>query len=283
VKQLFTISGLGLILLISLFLFAKTEAPKKNISQIHPVTSSFDITSYLQQAKQKLPADKLIILSKLENNVTRGNVKQQSVESFKQIADFWKDSVSEFVPYAYYSAEAAKLDKSEKSLTFAARLFLDNMRTESDETLKTWEAETAIDLFNKALEIDPENDSLKLGLGSCYVYGKGMIGDAAETMKGIQLLLQVVRKDSANMKAQMVLGIGGVISRQYPKAIERLLKVTKAEPENLEAVSWLADAYAAAGDNAKAVSWYQYSKKLVNNAEFSKEVDERIKALRPAQ
>ena len=81
------------------------------------------------------------------------------------------------------------------------------------------------------------------------------------------------------MQAQMVLGIGGVISRQYDKGIERLLKVTKAEPLNLEAVSWLADAYAATGDNDNAVKWYQYSKKLVNNAEYSKEVDERIKAL----
>ena len=280
-KQLFAISGVGLILLVSLFLFAKIEPPKKKTApQIGPAATSFNITNYLEQAKQKLPADKLISLSKLENNITRGDIKQQSVKSFTQMADFWKDSTKAFIPYAYYTGEAAKLDKSEKRLTFAAQLFLDNMRAESDEALKSWEAETAIDLFNRALVLDPDNDSLRLGLGSCYVYGKGMIGDPAETMKGIQLLLTVVRKDSANMKAQMVLGIGGVISRQYDKAIERLLKVAKAEPENLEAISWLADAYAATGDNSNAISWYQYSKKLVNNAEFSKEVDERIKALK---
>ena len=280
-KQIFAISGFGLLLLVSLFLFAKIEPPKKATPQIIPATTSFNITGYIEQVKQKLPADKLIYLSKLENNITRGDVKQQSVKSFTQIADFWKDSAKAFIPYAYYTVEAAKLDKSEKSLTFAAQLFLENMRAESDDNLKSWQAETAIDLFNKALQLDPDNDSLKLGLGSCYVYGKGMIGDPTETMKGIQLLLSVVKKDSANMKAQMVLGIGGVISRQYPKAIERLLKVAKAEPENLEAISWLADAYAAAGDNSNAISWYQYSKKLVNNAGFSKEVDERIKALQP--
>jgi len=281
VKQIFAISGFGLLLLVSLFLFAKIEPPKKATPQIIPATTSFNITGYIEQVKQKLPANKLISLSKLENNITRGDVKLQAVKSFTQIAEFWKDSAKAFIPYAYYTVEAAKLDKSEKSLTFAAQLFLENMRAESDDNLKSWQAETAIDLFNKALQLDPDNDSLKLGLGSCYVYGKGMIGDAAETMKGIQLLLQVVRKDSANMKAQMVLGIGGVISRQYPKAIERLLKVAKAEPENLEAISWLADAYAATGDNSNAISWYQYSKKLVNNAGFSKEVDERIKALQP--
>jgi tetratricopeptide (TPR) repeat protein len=262
-------------------LFAKIEPPKKKTPpQIAPAAAAFNITNYLDQAKQKLPADKIVSLSKLENNITRGDVRQQSVKSFTQIADFWKDSAKAFVPYAYYTGEAAKLDKSEKSLTFAAQLFLDNMRAESDEALKTWEAERAIDLFNSALVLDPDNDSLKLGLGSCYVYGKGMIGDPSETMKGIQLLLGVVRKDSTNMKAQMVLGIGGVISRQYDKAIERLLKVAKAEPGNLEAISWLADAYATTGNNSNAIRWYQYSKKLVDNAEFSKEVDERIKALK---
>ena len=54
-----------------------------------------------------------------------------------------------------------------------------------------------------------------------------MIGNAEQTMKGIQQLLQVVKKDSNNMQAQMVLGIGGVISTQYDKAIERLNKVVE--------------------------------------------------------
>ena len=51
------------------------------------------------------------------------------------------------------------------------------------------------------------------------------------------------------------------------------------DPHNLEAISWLADAYAGSGDKQNAVKWYEQSKKLVNNPAFSKEVDERIKAL----
>ena len=46
----------------------------------------------------------------------------------------------------------------------------------------------------------------------------------------------------------MVLGIGAVISRQFDKGIERLNKVVAFDPQNLEAVSWLADAYAGYGD-----------------------------------
>ena len=74
-------------------------------------------------------------------------------------------------------------------------------------------------------------------------------------MEGIQTLLSVVREDSTNMKAQLVLGIGGFTSGQYDKALERFQKVVTAEPGNLEAVAFLADTYAASGNKAEAVKW----------------------------
>ena len=168
---------------------------------------------------------------------------------------------------------------TEKNLTFAAQLILDNLRGEADLPKRSWKAGAAIELFEKAIEEDPNNDTLKVGLGSCYVFGKGMAGDAQETMKGVRQLLANCTKDSNNMQAQMVLGIGGVISRQYDKAIDRLPRVIKNEPGNIEAVSWLADAYAYYGDKQDAMKWYLQSKRLMNNAQFSKEVDERIKKL----
>lgn len=57
-------------------------------------------------------------------------------------------------------------------------------------------------------------------------------------MKGIQQILGVVRKDSNNMKAQMMLGVGGYVSGQYDKAIERLQKVVIAQPDNTEAIAF---------------------------------------------
>ena len=82
------------------------------------------------------------------------------------------------------------------------------------------------------------------------------------------------------MKAQMMLGVGGYVSGQYDKAVERLLKVVKAQPDNLEAIAFLADSYAAKGDKNEAVKWYLVSKRLANDPHYSKEVDDRIKSLR---
>ncbi|MEO8414927.1 MAG: tetratricopeptide repeat protein [Ginsengibacter sp.] len=278
IKRIF-LAAAGLILLFVLLLFGKTTTTKPEFPHSEQVAPVFNIEAAIAREKQQLTPSQLIFVSKIENDISRGDVKIQAEKQFSQLATFWKDSVGVFAPYAYYLSEAAKLDNSEKNLTFAARLILENMRREDSVALKSWEAGTAANLFERALKLDPDNDNLKVGLGSCYVYGQGMIGDPQQTMKGIQQLLEVVRKDSNNMQAQMVLGIGAVISRQYDKAVERLNKVVTFDPQNLEAVSWLADAYAGTGDKKDAVKWYEHSKQLVNNPAFSKEVDERIKAL----
>jgi tetratricopeptide (TPR) repeat protein len=277
-KRIFLAAG-GIIFLFILFLFGKTTTTKPDLPQPQQAAPAFNIVDAISNQKRQLTPSQLIYVSKLENDITRGDVKKQSQEQLTGLAAFWKDSARIFFPYAYYLSEAAKLDNSEKNLTFAARLILENMRREDSLALKSWEAETAASLFERALKLDPDNNDLKVGLGSCYVYGQGMIGDPQQTMKGIQQLLDVVRKDSNNMQAQLVLGVGAVISRQYDKAIERLTKVVKFDPNNLEAASWLADAYAGAGDKVNAVKWYEHTKQLVNNPEFSKEIDERIKAL----
>ncbi len=278
-KQLIiAIAGLALVAL--LFIFGNTTAPKSKVqAPVAKAVKSFDILQFIEEEKKHLSASQLINLSKLENSVTRGDVNSQSITANTQLANFWKDSVKSFEPYAYYLSEAAKLEKSEKNLTFAAQLILNNLRAEPDEAKLNWKTAQAIALFEKAIELNPDNDDLKVGLGSCYIFGKGRVGGPEETMKGIQQLLSVVRKDSNNMKAQMMLGVGGYVSGQYDKAIERLQKVIKVEPDNIEAVAFLADAYAAKGDKAEAIKWYTISKRLVNDSHYSQEVDERIKGL----
>lgn len=270
----------GLIVLFGLFFFGKTAEKKEVVSTHEPHEEvALDVEHAIDSIKLTLTPDQTISLQKLEQGITRGNLKSQTAEQFTALADFWKDSAGAFIPYAYYLSKAAILENSEKKLTFAAHFILENMRREGRPDIKLWEAQTAAGLFEQALKLNPSNDDLKIGLGSCYVYGPGMTGNAGETMKGIQQLLEVVRTDSNNMKAQMVLGIASVISNQTDKAIERLNKVVAFDPHNLEAVSWLADAYAAEGDVANAKKWYEQSKHIVNNPAFSKEVDERIKML----
>jgi tetratricopeptide (TPR) repeat protein len=277
------LAAAALLLTASLFFFGRTVAKKDKTAATAAASKNtvptFDIAHYITDEKQKLTAQQLLTLGKLENSVTRGDVLTQQINANNQLAAFWRDSVRSFEPYVYYLSAAAKLDNSEKNLTFAAQLILDNLRGEQEPSKLNWKTTEAIQLFEQAIKLNPESDDLKIGLGSCYIFGKGRTVNPQETMTGIQQLLAVVRKDSANMKAQLVLGIGGALSGQYDKAIDRLVKVVKAQPDNLEAVAYLADAYAGKGDKASAIKWYQVMKRMANSPVYSKEIDERIKLL----
>ncbi len=267
----------GILLVIALFFLGKTVSDSKPVVSVQPQkTQSFDIEKFISKEKNNLTLSQLNFLSRIEDSSTSSTNK---INTYNSLATFWKDSIHLFEPFAYYTEAAAKLDNSEKSLTFAAQIFLDGLRGEDDLAKVEWESAEAISLFEKALALNPENDDLKIALASCYIYGKGRSGDPQETMKGIQQLLSVVRKDSTNMKAQMVLGVGGYVSGQYDKAIARLKKVVTAEPDNFEATAFLADTYAAQGNKEEAIKWYNVSKRLSNNPEYNNEVDNRIKTL----
>jgi tetratricopeptide (TPR) repeat protein len=279
VKDKALLAGSGLILLLLLFIFGRTTEPKKPVPVSVAASPNFDIEQFIEKSTAQLPLQQSIYVDSLKKLLqTTATPSEQSV-IIDQLANFWKDSVRQFDAYVFYLSKQAKLDNSEKNLTFAGQLILTRLRGENDEAKLAWQANEAIGLFEKAIALNPANEDLRIALGSCYIFGKGRNGDPQETMKGIQELLAVVRRDSLNMKAQLMLGIGGFVSGQYDKAIARLTTVVKNEPGNVEAIAFLADTYAAKGDKAEAIRWYEESKKRVNNPAYSKEVDERIRQL----
>jgi tetratricopeptide (TPR) repeat protein len=282
-KKQFILAAAGLFLVSILFFFGRTTSNKKTVEAEKESKSpekTFDIQQFIAQEKAKLSPDRVVLLSTLENSVSRGDVLSQQIKANEALANFWKDSVNLYEPYAFYTSLASKLVNSEKNLTFAARIFLGNLRREKDEAKLGWETKEAIDLFERAIKLNPNNDDLRIGLGSAYIYGKGRNGNPNETMQGILELVNVVKRDSTNMKAQLMVGVGGLVSGQFDKAIVRLQKVVTAQPDNAEAVAYLADAYAGQGNKAEAIKWYTVSKRLINDPHYTEEVDARIKTLR---
>ena len=281
-KPQFILTAIGLLLLLALYFFANTIPSTKNISPKETASTEKEIDAHdiLQASKSKLSPGQLSYVNRLENAVVRGDVKNQQLESYQQLASFWKDSVRDsFLPAAYYTGEAAKLENSEKKLTFAAQLFLNNLRGQDNPVLKGWMAKQAKELFERALQLNPDNDSTKIGLGASYIFGSGANGPQQEVMQGIQKILEVAQRDSTNMYAQFMLGLGGIESGQFDKAITRLAKVVAHQPDNMEAILNLAEAYEQRGSKAEAIKWYSEGKKLTGNQDLIKAIDQRIKLL----
>ncbi len=281
-KTLLSVLGICVICLLFFFLNTareKTTLPAQSTKSEKEHTDHFDVNDLITKGKSSLTESQRLSIANLENGLSKASTNEQKSTILRSLADYWKDSTQQPLLFAHYTAEAAKLDNSEKSLTFAAQLMLAVLDMERDNHLKTWATREAIVLFEKAIQINPNNDELRVGLGSCYILGDDGSGDPQQTMKGIQALLTVVRKDSNNMKAQFMLGVGGIVSGQYDKATFRLRKVVDAEPSNIPASLRLADAYAAQGKKDSALVWLKHTKSVTKDTAFQRELDENIKTL----
>ena len=271
----------ALILVAILYVFGRIVPEKKETTtkQSDLADNPVSIDSILSDAKKRLDPAQIVRLNALENSVVRGDINEQKLKIYHQLAHFWADTGQIFEPYAWYEAEAARLENSEKSLTFAAHLFLQNMRGENSQPLREWKALEAKDLFERSLKINPQNDSSIVGLGACYIFG----GISATPMEGILKVRAVADKDSSNIFAQEVLGHGSMYSGQYDKAIARFETVYRLsrETENtkLEACLMLAEAYERKADRLSAINWYKKSLTLIKNQEVKEEVNKRIDEL----
>jgi tetratricopeptide (TPR) repeat protein len=274
--------AIGLVLVIILFLFGRIVPSKKDeaVKQPDVTENNVSVDSILAQAKKGLTVDQTTRLNSLEHLVVRGDVKDEQLQVYHELAHFWADTAKAFEPYAWYEAQAARLENSEKNLTFAAHLFLQNLRGENDPSLRAWKALQAKDLFERSLKINPENDSSTIGLGACYIFG----GIGETPMKGILQVLSVAQKDSTNIFAQEVLGQGSMLSGQYDKAISRFETVYRLSKTNqdtkLEASLMLAEAYERTNDSKKAIEWYKKSLEQIKDEDIKQEVRKRIDDLK---
>jgi tetratricopeptide (TPR) repeat protein len=279
-QQLILIIG-GLAAIAGLYFFGNTVAPsKKTVTAAADSSghSAFDIDEFETKSIAALSKERQRFIYELKENVKRGDVKEQTIHVDHQLARFWKDSVPNPVLHFNFTAEASKLENSEKSLTFAAHSILGYLPFAQNQDEQSWLASEGKALFERALVLNPSNDSSVVGLGGCIMYGapEGSEG----TMAGILKVREVAQRDSNNVFAQYMLGVGGLISRQYDKAALRFERVVKAQPDNLEALFKLAEANELMGEKAKAISWYQDIAAKVADPEMKAAIAKRIEELR---
>ncbi len=167
------------------------------------------------------------------------------------------------------------MENSERTLNFAARLLLGHLMTADNLSMQTWLATNAKTLLEQSLQINPANDSVKVEIGACYLFGN----ISSTPMEGILRIKQVADAHPENMYAQLMLGLGDIKSGQYDKAVERLQRVAKKEPYNLQAIFNLAETYERKGENTNAVTWYRKAQNIITIPEAKQEIEARIKTL----
>ena len=226
--------------------------------------------SILSAARSSMPAHALTELKASEDKIAAVKDSTAMIPLLEDQSKIWQEH-KQLPVAAVLLSKAAHLAHSEKKLNFAGQFFLELLHRGASPSVQVWEAQQAINCFEAALAINPNNDTLKLAIASGYIDGTG------EIMKGVGVLRELTAKDPNHIPANLMLGKMSIRSGQFDKAVVRFETVLKQEPENKEALYLLAEAYKGKGDKKKAIELFEQCKKLVNNPDFSKEVDNYIK------
>jgi tetratricopeptide (TPR) repeat protein len=277
-SQLFLILG-ACILLFCLYFGANTIPPKQKVEVAKNQPMPAEKASFDQIQAQAYKS-----LGPAKTAAIKALASKTDLASLQALSKLWTDAKQGNMG-AKYKADAAKLENTEKSLTFASQYFIDLYSIEQEPPVKAWQAEQAAELLNKVVSLNPNNLDAKVKLAQCYTDGTG------ETMKGVLMLREVVAKDSNQLQAGLTLGRLAITSGQYDKSIARLEKLAKAYPKNSEVLGTLAEAFKSQGlkakedgetqkaeaDIAKAKQLLNECKQIVGNPNFSKNIDEYIK------
>ncbi|RYY35543.1 MAG: tetratricopeptide repeat protein [Sphingobacteriaceae bacterium] len=190
----------------------------------------------------------------------------------KELATAW-DAVNQPAPAAFYYKAVAQKENTASSWISAGNRFNEAWKLTQDTTAQPTYLANAVEAFETARKLAPENLDAKTGLGIAYVNG-----GAQGPMQGISLLLEVVKQDPQNRNANLNLGIFSMKSGQYDKAVERFKTVVAQKPE-VEPYFYLAESYKQLGKKKEAIEAYTKCKEMMPDPAFGQRIDEYIKEL----
>lgn len=222
-------------------------------------------------AKNMMNANLATEITDLENKY-KGDAESEKTATAKLLAQKW-DDVEQSIPSALYLEIVANKEQSLGNWLVTGDRFIKAYDNTRDSLLQPALLQKANTAFSNAMKIDSTSNDAKTGLGITIVNGMGM------PMQGIAMLMDVVKKDPKNLKANMSLGTFAIKSGQFDKAITRFNDIIAIKPSP-DAYFYLGTAYENLGKNAEAIDAYLNSKKLAANATLSKFIDDKVKELK---
>lgn len=234
------------------------------------VVQSVSLDEISKTAKEALNANLKKQLSDLEAEL-KASSDEDKLSIQKKLAQQW-DDVNQPSPAAFYYELIAEKETNFESWLKAGDTFTDAYQQSMDTLVQPALVQRAIDSYQKADKIKPNTLEVKTGLGIAYVTG------TPNPMQGITLLLDVVKQDPENLKANLNLGLFSMKSGQFDKAVERF-KTVIAKAPSAEAWFYLASSYENMHLKTEAIAAYLKTKEIAADPNMNQFVDRKINEL----
>ena len=249
----------------------KEETSKPTTAAKEQAVVALSLEQVSESAKQTINASLAAEITSLETELKNAD-EQSKLALYKQLAQKW-DDVNVATPSAFYKELVAQTESTYENWVVAGDQLTTAYQTTQDSTSQPALVQKAITAYQAALKLNPASLDAKTGLGTAYVSG------TPNPMQGITLLLEVVKQDPKNIKANTNLGLFAMRSGQFDKAVTRFKTIIEQKPDP-EAWFYLATSYENLGQNKDAILAYEKSKELAANPGLSNFVDQKIQALK---
>ncbi|MCR9287702.1 MAG: hypothetical protein NXI23_09990 [Bacteroidetes bacterium] len=212
---------------------------------------STNVNSLLVSAKKTLKPSQLNVILALEQQLEEVSIDSVKNETLKSLSGKWYETGRSDIS-GHYALQIAELENSENAWSIAGTTFSICIQRTAEEKIKSYCTDKAIQSFENAISINPENPQHQLNLS--LIYAENPPQD--NPMKGILMLLDLNKKFPENVGVLVNLGRLGLKTAQFEKAAQRLEKVIVLEPDNRSANCLLIEAYEGLGQKEK-VLFYQ--------------------------
>jgi predicted Zn-dependent protease len=264
----------AVILALTLYFAGKTTSKKETVAEKN-VGVSLSLDQYEAQQAEKLITAEKSLHSELLSAIKAADKEDTATlkKLYLQTSEFWKKNGNQSLG-SYYFYVFANIEATKTAFSSAGDVLINAYKNDADSTISNNLITFAVRSYENAVQKDSNDVELQIKLADVYVQG------SQEPMKGIGILRDLSAKLPDNIPVLLALGRLSIQSGQYDKAKERLQKVLKLDPQNTEALYFLAITEAQLGHKEEAVRLFDMCKLLVNNKDFDKEIDDIVKSLK---
>ena len=260
----------AVVLFVLLFLAPKTHTGKLETKVNEKETAEVaNLETFITMATKSLKLEEKVTYDALVNTAKNSKVDT----AFIPVVQFWdKQKRPDFA--AYFVEQIAERSQTSLAYSKAGDRYYYAVRFTKDNNEIPALYQSAMRCYQKAVDKDAKNIDAKIQLAACFVE------EGKDPMKGIGMLREVEKTDSANVKLQLTFAFFSVKSQQWDKAIKRFNKVLEIDPLYIEAYLHLADAYEQQGQKEKTIEMLEKYASVTDDAMAKQEVLKYIEQLK---
>jgi tetratricopeptide (TPR) repeat protein len=228
------------IVLVLVFYFGCSRVDPKIANSEKSRSANFSVTS-IENIRKKV-FDSLNVQTRSYYNglvleLENSESDSAKVEALKNMSGFWY-RIGEYALAGNAAEEIANINQDDISWSIAATTYGTGVTNGKSELKRTFNQEKAVNAFEQAISIDPDNTTHKTNLA--VIYAEKPPQD--NPMKGILMLLDLDEKYPDDVGVLFQLARFGLQTNQFDKAIPRLERILEINPNLTKAHCLLADA-----------------------------------------